>query len=165
MWIIQQWRGSGKRLLPQRRLRISFLIEGEVRTHRPAADGKNESGRSREVRRPALAARIAGMVLTTTAAVATSPCVPPGIVRVRCGSPFRTTVSAGCLAPTYIFKLHKNFFLAGRALPRRDLMHAGHLARSDFQKFRLEWILRRSPVRSFRKYHPARSPGRRPPWR
>src|SRR4029077_7765993 len=63
-------------------------------------DGKKLSGRSREVRRPEVAARIAWMVLTTTAAVATSPCVPPGIVSVRRGSPWSSIVSPGFFAPT-----------------------------------------------------------------
>ena len=77
------------------------------------------------------------MELTTTAAVATSPCVPPGIVRVRCGSPFSTTVSAGWRAPTYILSSMKIFSLPGGDAAR-DLMHAGDLARGHFEEFRLD---------------------------
>ena len=47
----------------------------------------NARARSREVRRPAGAARIAGMQLTTTEAVATSPCVPPGTMSLMLGWP------------------------------------------------------------------------------
>ena len=74
------------------------------------------------------------MEFTTTAAVATSPCVPPGIVRVRCGSPFSTTVSAGWRAPDVHFQFHEDFFLPGGDAAR-DLMHAGDLPRSHFEKF------------------------------
>src|SRR5579864_4771258 len=67
-----------------------------------ASGGRKHMGRSREVRRPAEASRIAGMQFTTTDAVAISPCVPPGIVSVKLGLPAISTVSPGSVAPTNI---------------------------------------------------------------
>src|ERR1700722_7597473 len=67
-----------------------------------ASGEKKLMGRSREVRRPAGAARMLGMELTTTAAVARSPWVPPGIVSFRLGVPVSSIVSCGSRAPTYI---------------------------------------------------------------
>src|SRR5216683_754439 len=67
-----------------------------------APGGRKHMGRSREVRKPAGASRIAGMQFTTTEAVAMSPCVPPGIVSVRLGLPVISTVSPGSVAPTNI---------------------------------------------------------------
>src|SRR5215831_14834895 len=67
-----------------------------------AVGEKNPRGKSREVRRPAGASRITGIEFTTTEAVATSPCEPPGIVRLMFGWPFSSTESAGSFAPAYI---------------------------------------------------------------
>ena len=60
-----------------------------------ASGGRKHIGRSRDVRSPAGASRIAGMQFTTTEAVAMSPCVPPGMVSVRLGLPVISTVSPG----------------------------------------------------------------------
>src|SRR5579859_4779495 len=63
---------------------------------------KKPMGRSRAARNPAGASRMTGMELTTTEAVAMSPCEPPGITRLMFGCPCNSMVSAGFLAPTYI---------------------------------------------------------------
>lgn len=67
-----------------------------------AVGGKKEKGRSRGERRPAGAARMTGMQLTATAAVARSPWVPPGMTRWSGGSPVSSMESAGSIAPTYM---------------------------------------------------------------
>ena len=54
------------------------------------------------MRRPAGASRIAGMLFTTTAAVAMSPWVPPGMVMRMLGCPLSSMVSLDSFAPTYI---------------------------------------------------------------
>src|SRR5215471_16337072 len=72
--------------------------------HQGRASGeKKPIGRSRAVRNPAGAFRITGIEFTTTEAVAMSPWVPPGIVRLILGWPFSSTVSTGTFAPTYIW--------------------------------------------------------------
>src|SRR5258708_14205435 len=60
-------------------------------------------GKSREVRRPAGASRIAGIEFTINDAVATSPGEPPGITRLIFGWPVSEIESAGSFAPTYIW--------------------------------------------------------------
>jgi hypothetical protein len=71
-----------------------FAVQGR------AFGEKKPMGKSREVRRPAGASRITGIELTTTDAVAMSPCEPPGITRLMLGCPVSEIVSTGSFAPT-----------------------------------------------------------------
>ena len=60
-----------------------------------------------------------GMVFTTTAAVAMSPCVPPGIVSVRLRRAFERDGVRGVVRASIHLKFHEDFFLAAANVPAR----------------------------------------------
>jgi hypothetical protein len=86
------------------------------------------------------AARINKMALTTTAAVAMSPCVPPGIVRLILGTPGQFNRIGRSLRAHVHFQFQINQRFAARDAAS-DLVNAGNLAGLHLQEFRLHSLI------------------------
>jgi len=95
----------------------SKSLSVELRDYGLAPGGRKHIGRSREVAQAAGASRIAGMQFTTTAAVAMSPWVPPGIVSVKWGLPVISAVSR-------IFRANKHLQFQCKFFPSRRINRA-----------------------------------------